>query len=221
MGNMMYIKTALVTTAIFAVGVLLGMWMGEQKVNELEQTLNVLKGNLEDTELQFMFLDTMKSNISCSYLNRQASQLGTESDQLGKEVERYEISQKIDETTFNALKKNYNIVLIRDWLTIEKIKQMCDAKYATVLYFYSNKNCDKCQDQGIVLSYLKGKLKQDIMIFALDSDLGVNIVDALKVSYDITSYPTLIINGEVHRGYSDLNQTTQILCDYNSNFSIC
>jgi thiol-disulfide isomerase/thioredoxin len=216
-----YLRAAVLTTVVFTVGVIIGLWLGQEKVSSLETGLTNLKGSIANTELQFLLLDTLKGNMSCNYLLTQADSLANESGVLAVEVDRYENAQKIDDASFVQLKTSYITVLINDWLTLEKIKRTCGGTYATVLYFYSNKKCDKCLDQGIVLSYLKEKLGNDIMTFALDGDLGMSVVNSLKAAYGITEYPTLVINGDVYNGYTDLNKTTRSLCSYNSNFSVC
>lgn len=216
-----FIKAAILTTAVFLLGLFFGLWIGQEKVSELETDLSSLRGNIENTELQFLFLDVIKGNLSCNFLLSEANALGDESGRLAVQVERYENAQKIDDASYKQLKLSYTTVLIKDWLVLEKIKKTCNGQYATVLYFYSNKNCQKCQDQAIVLSYLKEKLKNGIMIFALDGDIGHNVVEALKQAYRINTYPTLVINGEAYKGYLDLNQTKEILCEYNKEFNIC
>lgn len=216
-----FIKTAFLTTAIFLVGIVFGLWLGQERVSQLETDLSSLRSGIDNAELQFLLLDVFKGNISCTYLLKEADSLGSESAELAVQVERYENAQKIDDTTFRELKSSYTALLIKDWLVLEKIKQTCAGNYATVLYFYSNEVCDRCQDQGIVLTYLKEKLKSELMVFAIDGDLGLNVVEGLKDSYSITEYPSLVINGEPHIGYQDLNTTTGILCDFNPEFSVC
>lgn len=216
-----YIRAAVLTTIVFTIGLIIGLWLGQEKVSSLETDLTNLKGNIDDAELQFLLLDTLKGNTSCTYLLTQANSLGEESGKLAAEVEKYENAQKIDDAAFRTLKSSYTTVLIKDWLTLEKIKKTCNGTYATVLYFYSNKDCDKCQDQAIVLSYLKEKLKENLMTFAIDGNIGIPVIDSLKGAYGVTAYPTLVINGEIYRGYINLTETTNVLCNYNNNFSIC
>jgi thiol-disulfide isomerase/thioredoxin len=216
-----FLRAAVLTTMVFALGLLLGLYIGQVKISGLETDMTGLRSSIDNTELQFLFLDVVKGNISCNYMLSEANELGDESGKLAIQVDRYESAQKIDDASFKELKLSYTSVLIKDWLILEKIKKTCNGSYATILYFYSNKYCPKCQDQAVVLSYLKEKLGNNLMTFALDSDIGHNVVEALKQSYVINTYPSLIINGELYRGYTDLNQTTKALCDYNSTFSIC
>lgn len=217
----LFLKTAVITTVIFAVGIWVGLWLGEEKVSSLETTISSLHEDIDDAELQFLMIDVLEKEAACNYMIQTANDLGEEAGALAFEVERYENAQKIDDSSFVGLKKRYTNTLIRNWLTLEKIKKTCDGKYSTILYFYSNKECDLCEDQGIILSFLKEKLDHDLLIFALDTDIGVAAVDALKESYEITAYPSLVINGEVYTEFKTKEELTGTLCDFNDDLKIC
>ena len=216
-----YIKALIITLIVFSLGVYIGLEIGKTKMNEIQTGVNDLKSSIEEVELEFLFLDTMgNTEISCNYFNEEAKRLGDIAGKLGKEVEIYENSKKLDESSFSELKKEYTLILIKNWLTIEKIKKSCEGDYVTVLYFYSNTNCNKCEDQGIILSYYKEKLNKKLQVFAIDGDLNLNLVRALKESYNITEYPTLIVDNEVHKGYFDKEEVKEILCS-KQNFYFC
>jgi hypothetical protein len=217
----LFIKTAIITLLIFGAGIMFGLWISQEKVGELEQTTTSLKSSIENAELQFALLDILEPEIACNYLATSAKELGKKAASLAKDVERFESSQRIDESDFIELKKEYTSTLIKDWVVLEKIKDTCNSTYITVLYFYSNENCDKCLDQGIVLTHIKDQLEQDIMIFALDSDLGLLTVDALRDSYGIEKYPALIIENVLYPGYLSLEELTSVLCSHNKELEIC
>jgi hypothetical protein len=219
--NNVFLRAAVLTTIIFALGVWFGLWVGDEKVSQLQTTISGLQENINEAELQFLFLDITESNISCNYLISTANRLGEETTSMASEVDKYENAQKVDDAAFKALKKTYTITLIRDWLTLEKIKQSCNGSYTIVLYFYSNKQCDKCQDQGIVLSYLKEKLGNELLTFALDGDIDLDIIKALRESYVIYEYPAVVVNGKTYHGYQDLANLTEIICGFNHDLEIC
>jgi len=216
-----FIKTTIITSIIFILGIIFGLWIGQERVSALEQTTSALKDSVETAELQFALLDVLKPEVACNYLISTASDLGNKSDELASEVERYENSQKIDDTSFSTLKKQYTTTLIRDWVTVEKIKKVCEGDYLTIIYFYSNKDCDKCEDQGIVLTYIKDVLKENVMIFALDTDLGLTTVNSLRDSFGIDSYPSLVIENKMYSEYLSLEEINKILCSYKSDLSVC
>ena len=215
-----FLKAAILTTIVFLSGVFFGLVIGSEKVNSLERKISGLDESIQNADLQFLFFSTMDKNISCKYLSGEASRLGIEADNLGKQVSAYENAKKIKESDFHELKKRYTSILIKDWLMVEKIKKTCGENYTIVLYFYSNKNCDTCKEEGIVLSYLKEKLNGDFLVFAIDGDMDLQIVQTIKDVYGINQYPSLVINGEPYYGYMNTTKIKEILCE-NQNLTIC
>jgi thiol-disulfide isomerase/thioredoxin len=196
---------------VFLSGVFFGLAIGNEKVNQLEKTISQLDESIQNADLQFLFFNVMNKNISCTYLSKEASRLSNEAENLGKQVSAYENSKKISESSFHELKKRYTSILIKDWLMIEKIKKTCGENYTTVLYIYSNKNCDKCREQGIILSYLKEKLDGKFLVFAIDGDMDLQIVNTIKDAYGVSTYPSLVINGQVHYGFTNLTQIKEAI----------
>lgn len=216
-----YIKTAITTTTIFVIGILLGLTLSSEKVSQLESDMYDLQENMESVELQFMFLETMEEDISCESLSKEALFLGSETQALAKQVELYESTAKLDETEFKQLKSEYMLTLIKDWLFLEKIKQNCDSEYITVVYFYSNTYCADCEEQGVFLSYFKSKLDENLQVFSIDTDLDLRIISSIEASYNITEYPSLIINGNRYEGLMDKEQLTEIFCANQPELNIC
>lgn len=213
MGNKSnYIITAIITSFIFLLGFLLGIQIEKEKVSYLEKTINELSLSVENAELEFLFLDIMEGNISCNYFFSEANNLSQMASKLGDELTEYEKNEKTESQQFYDLKKKYTIVLIKDWLILEKIKKTCGGNYVTVIYFYSNLNCSSCVDQGLILDYFKLKYGENLLIFALDADLDLSLIRALKTSYSISELPTLVINNKKYSGYIDTNTLSQILC---------
>lgn len=216
-----FIKTAIMALVIFIAGLAFGLVIGEEKISSLESEVISLNSDLNDIELQFLLMDVMGENLPCDYFLSEAERLGSATDSMGREVERYEQSDRLSNKDFVLMKQKYTSMLIRNWLTLEKIKSACDCSYVTVLYFYDLGNCDGCINQGLMLSYLKDKLDGDIMVFAIDAGIGLRTTTGLIESYGVDEYPTLVINGEKYEGFYDLEQLTGLLCEKNSNLSIC
>jgi hypothetical protein len=216
----MFITTFVITTIIFLVGIFLGSTLEQSKITSLEVTVGNLRSKIENVELEFLFLDTTKGNISCKYFIEEAKVLGSEADELAKEVIALENSRKIEEDKFRSMKSEYTLTLIRDWLTLEKIKQTCTSDYFTVIYFYSEE-CDLCEQQGFLLSYFKLQDPEKVMIFAIDKDLDLPIVNAIQSSYEVSEYPSIVIDAKLYSGFQDKEKLKDILCSYNSNMAFC
>lgn len=195
-----YIITTVISTLLFITGILLGITISGQRVNILDGEINYLRDSIENIELEFLFLDMMAGNISCSYFIGEANRLAVDSTELGASVDLYEQTQRWDDPTYLSLKSRYMLVTVRDWLMLEKIKKTCLGNYTTILYFYGSE-CPECATQGFVLTYLKDKYPQQVMVFSLDTGLDVPIVNALKTSYNVTEYPSIVVDNKRYSGF--------------------
>jgi len=216
-----FLKAFLLSSFLFIVGIVIGILVSNSKIIHLNDLMAQVKTDIDNTELQFLILDSMHSNKTCMYLMNSASKVGLETYEMGKQVEGYEKSKSISLSDFNQLKMKYTSLLIRTWLYIEKIRTTCEGNYSTVLYFFGSKTCPNCGNQGMVLTFLKEKLNENLLVYAIDGDLDLAPVEVLKDTFTVNKYPTLIINGEKYEGFFDSKELTEILCSDNKNLSIC
>jgi thiol-disulfide isomerase/thioredoxin len=207
-----YVVSTVITLFILFMGVYLGIFLSKGKIEELQKELTSLKIRQEDLMFELTLL-TLNKNISCSMLAQALEKVMDEAGKLGDRVSLYETTEKIKDENFYNLKKDYTLTLIRYWLYVEEIKKNCDKNnLVSVLYFYSNQNCFDCLSQGTVLTYLKQKYPQNLMVFALDYDLDLSVISALKRVYGIQKVPSLVINGEKYEGLASLEKLNEILC---------
>jgi len=216
-----FLKAFLLSSFLFIVGIVIGILVSNNKIIHLNDLMAQVKTDIDNTELQFLILDSMHSNKTCMYLMNSASKVGLETYEMGKQVEGYEKSKSISLLDFNQLKMKYTSLLIRTWLYVEKIRTTCESNYSTVLYFFGSKTCPNCGNQGMVLTFLKEKLNENLLVYAIDGDLDLAPVEVLKDTFTVNKYPTLIINGEKYEGFFDSKELTEILCSDNKNLSIC
>jgi hypothetical protein len=205
-----YIMTAVVSSLLFITGLALGLAFNAEKIDILDVEINNMRNSVENIELEFLFLDMMEANISCSYFIGEANRLAVEASDLGNRVDLYEQTERWEDPNYYTLKSRYMLVNVRNWLMLEKIKRVCEGNYQTVLYFYGD-NCAECATQGFVLTYFKEIYGQRLMIFSLDTSLDVPIVEALRLSYNVTEYPSLVINNKIYSGFTNTSEIESVL----------
>jgi hypothetical protein len=207
-----YIVSAAITIFILFMGIYLGIFLSKGKIEELKSELTSLKLKQEDLMFE-LSLFALNKNISCNMLTQALEKVIDEAGKLGDRVSLYETTEKIKDENFNELKKDYTLTLIRYWFYVEEIKKNCDkSNLVTVLYFYSNQDCFDCLSQGTILTYMKQKYPQNLMVFALDYDLDLSIISSLKRVYGVQKVPSLVINGEKYEGLVTLEKLSEILC---------
>jgi hypothetical protein len=211
--SMYYIIFALVfASTIFFSGFGLGIFVNNLKAESLSASMLEASNNIKDTELELLLFNVMQGELSCDYLITKSYELGEQAGELGERVEVFEDFNDINSQDYNNLKKEYMRVLIKDWLVLEQIKQVCPSSYNIILYFYKDlEDCPDCLSQGMILSYYKNIMGQEVMVFGLDSSLDMSIINALETNYDINVYPSIIVNGQVHNGLVNTSVLGEIL----------
>jgi hypothetical protein len=208
-----YLVSAVITAGILFLGIYFGVSVSKGKVDSLQSELDNLKMGQEDLNLEFAMIATSR-NQSCNLISYELDKVIDNAASLGKKVSLYETSEKIPEERFRFLKDDYTLTLIRYWFYLERMKQECNrTNFITVLYFYSNQQCNDCNKQGIVLDFLKQTYPQNIMIFAVDSDSGLNVVDLLKKTYQIQTLPSLVVDGKKYDGFTSVEELKNVLCE--------
>jgi len=210
--NTKVLVSALVISGIlFAAGFTVGYAVNRERLTAVETEMSGVVRSVQNFQLQFLFLDVLGQNASCPILISTLSDINGQSYEIGSKLTSYgSDSEAMDYETYMRVKKEYSRLLTGYWLLATKLRGACSMNSSTIVYFY-NKECARCDDQGFILSYLKRKYGDEVLIFALDSDLPEPSVDAIKQHFSITEYPTLIINGEVYRGFYSEEELRAIL----------
>ena len=208
---------------VFLSGLSLGNLMTRTKVSLLDDEISKIEIGLASPELEFLFKDVMQRELSCEYFNTQLYDITQHTNTLADEITKYEKNTNpfFSQSEFNILKSRYTLALLKNWMYLEKLKKVCDSNYTTVLYFYTS-DCDKCPMQGFYLSYYKKLASDDLMIFALQTDIDVAIAKAIAINYNVTVYPSLVIDGEkVYHDFQEKSDLKDIFCDNDPKLPFC
>ena len=78
---------------------------------------------------------------------------------------------------------------------------MCDADYMNLLYFYSNDPSipmkSEQDTQSVILKELKHEKGNKLMLIPLPVDLDIATINVIKDTYNITTTPTILIDGNI------------------------
>lgn len=209
-----FLIIGIITFIFFISGIYTGIILSKEKVNTIEEQIKYFSYSLRDTELTLLFL-SLFGKKSCDLLSEQLSDLEIQSEELRKDVAFYETTEKITDPSYIEIKRNYMSVMLTHWLYHEQMKRECNVNSTVILYFYSNKYCGICEDQGIILTYLKKEHWDNLVIFSFDFDLDVRMIDYLGKLYDFEARedPVLIIDDEKHEEFLDKEELEEILCE--------
>ncbi len=193
MNKKLYTLAAILTTIVFLFGVFLGIEINVQQSEVLKEEFKEAQMMIESANLNEILYDLSIRNETCDLSLGILEKLSNDSYATGIKLEKFEESKKIDIPTYKNLKKDYTLMQTQHYIFTRKLKERCNFNYSIILYFYNSK-CDKCNDQGMILTDLKRKYANELMVFSFDADLDLSTIDAFKKIYNIVEFPTLIIN---------------------------
>ncbi|MBI5051532.1 hypothetical protein HZC08_02115 [Candidatus Micrarchaeota archaeon] len=192
----LYIGALIITIIIFAIGFYTGSIFNQQIKEDLSQ--EVLRAGDRISALQLFFL-LEDSEEFCPIYMQELSNLDYEIEKIGHRVAYLE---EVKEVYDAKLKKDYFFLETSSYLISTKVKQKCDSNYDILVYFYSNKKCESCKQQGEdILKARDEATGKIIKIYSFDGELGSPVADALKDKFNVTVYPTTIINDKKIDGF--------------------
>ncbi len=198
------------TILIFVLGVILGNFLAEIKLNELRNTASELTNMLTGMELKEKMIEEEGiCNFKEDFLSEERSKMGRRLDFLEKKFGKDNLDVLIE-------KETYQLIEIRTLLLAEKTKEMCNDNISIILFFYTNDekdekgSIDKCILQGEALDPLSRKY-QDVNIFSFDINTNNPAVNTLKQQYDVTMVPTIVLNGMKYEGLKTAYEIEKVL----------
>ena len=206
-----YLWAGILSLIIFIVGVMVGIQLNLFRSSEIAKDLKDVRRGIENLELEFLFFNTIRQDGKCEFFSDEIRNLAIQADELGRQLMLFEEDKMVDLPQYKDLKKDYTLVLLRYWLFAEKVKSDCQRNITTILYFYSSDCGIVCDNQGFILDYIKRKYKENVLIFAIDRDIDLPIVKLVKRSFNITTVPSLIINGITYNQFMSRDDLEKIV----------
>lgn len=201
-----YLLAFLLTASVFALGIFLGIIMSDYKITKIYDYERELMTNFLVQDIQSDLMEEDPCNfVSTGLASQELFRVGDRLDALEKDLGK-------DDEQVIGLKKYYNLIEIRDYLFYKKVNEECHKDFVLNLFFYSNdqKKCEKCEDQGFVLSYVRTK-NDKIRTYSFDVDLGLPAIDYLTKFYKINDVPSVVFNEDVYYGFLDTEKVEEIV----------
>ncbi len=189
-----YIAALVITVAIFGTAFYIANRFDQARVADIRSAQEAVSIDILSNETQYELLGSLdckalKSNSGLTdALNSLASQLSVAEQNLGS-----------DNAEVIALKKQYSLLEIKDYLLLQTISNKCGFKPVFVLYFYSNAgDCADCGKAGDVLTYLRNQYPS-LRVYSFDYHLDLSAVQTLESLRKIdptgdNSLPAFVIN---------------------------
>lgn len=202
-----YVIVLLITGAIFTTALYASNYFSEKKVEEIQNIQDKLAIDILSSETQFSLLE----NASCKDI-ASTTAFSNELASLEDKLNYAEAERGADDAQVIALKQNYSLLEIKDYLLMKQVSEKCKTTPVTIIYFYSNVNntCADCQKEGYVLTQLRQDFP-DIRVYSFDYDLDLSAIKTLlSINKIKDGLPALVIGDDVYHGFQTLETLEKI-----------
>ncbi|HSU72767.1 MAG TPA: hypothetical protein VLJ21_02880 [Candidatus Binatia bacterium] len=209
-----YILAGAITIGIFALGLLIGLVVEGKRITYVQDLYQEQRAEFASSQLQYSYISTLNTQDTCPAIYSIFYNNLEKLDETAKKLQTYVKDSRINDATFNVLKREYTIEQLKYWLLSRQAREQCNEDVVRVLYFFStDQECPDCAKQAFVLDYLKKLYGEKLLIFSLDANFEDEpMVNILKQQYHITKYPTLIVEYQKLEGFSSREDLQPILC---------
>jgi len=191
----LYITAFVISAVIFIAGIYVGTVLDSNEVYSLSSDVDSLSREISTVQVLML---SEEGPAFCPVYEEEFLKIDTEREKLGYELTYLEEQRHVYSP---ELKKDYFVLEAQSYFLAKKLQDVCNDDSTLVLYFYSNENCPECTQQGADILSARDASSGKVLIYSFDGDLGSNIVKGFMAKYNVTAYPSVVINGELHSGY--------------------
>lgn len=193
-------KGAIITFVIFITGILLGMYIEEDRSKGIIDHYEELEFSWYDSKLRTSFYQLLGQDL-CENAISDNLEFSDKIYEEGKRIQLVEEANKFDEK-LRKEKRQYALLKTEFWLNAILLKENCNADYHNIIYFYKdNPDSDFEEQQQKVQSKILGDLKEkygaDLMLIPLPINLDVSVIGVFVDTYGIEETPAILIDEEV------------------------
>ena len=209
-----YIIAGVITLGVFLLGLFLGLAIEGKRVTYIESVSRMQNLDFSSLQLQYAFIDEMSQEKNCLAVQNTFEQNINNLESTRTRLENFDTDATLNKNEFDVLKNEYILAQIRYWMLAERTRKLCGSDVVSVLYFFSDeKECPDCDRQAFILTYLKKRFKDKLLIFSFDSQFESEpMIPLLKKTYNVTAYPTIIIEGKSKSKFQDKDAILNEIC---------
>ncbi len=211
-----YLLAGAITLGIFLLGLFLGLAIEGKRVNYIESVSRQQNLDFSSLQLQYAFIDQLSQEKNCLAVQKTFEQNINNLESTRIRLENFDRDATLNKNELDILKNEYVLAQIRYWLLAERARDLCGSDIISALYFFSDEEkCPDCDKQAFVLTYLKKRFKDKLLIFSFDSEFEQEqMVTLLKKTYGISNYPTIVIDGKPKNGFQSKEAILKDICGY-------
>ncbi|MBI2628923.1 hypothetical protein HYW74_02480 [Candidatus Pacearchaeota archaeon] len=182
-----YLMAFIASTIIFILISLISYSISYLNYRDISSRNNVINDYIND-------LSGYISELNCS--NQLLFDSSERLDEVGFKMSILENRFGKDDVRVISQKKLYTQLELNHFNIVREFNNKCNTSFNTIIFFYSNKKEVKDENErvGFVLSTLKNKWPEDVMIYSFDYNLDSYLIYDLKSKYKVIDTPFVLVN---------------------------
>lgn len=202
-----FVVVFIITLGIFAVAFLASNYFYSLRSAAIKDVESGINRQIVETEIQYQLL----ADAACDDPTAASSQI-TQMNELARRLDDMEQQRGTNDPEVIKLKKDYSLLMIKDYLLLRERQRQCGEVFSTIIFFYSNTGeCKDCIKTGHVLTQMREQYDR-LHIYAFDYNLGLSSIDTLKAIYRThADPPVLIINRKAYYGFKTQKEIEDLI----------
>lgn len=211
-----YVAAFVITAVIFGIGLMLGIIIEGERTEYLTEAYRAQSMEYNSIQLQYQLIEQITREQDCEALKLTFEQNLNDLENARLRIERFQQDATIHEDEFLRLSREYTQAQIRYYLLAQRNQEICGEDAATVLFFRTDSECPRCDDQAFVLTYLKRVMEENLLVFSFNERLADSepAVRLLMNQHGITEFPSIVVNGNTTSGFVSRENLTTTLCSW-------
>jgi len=202
------IVAAILTAFVFLSGLSFGLWWDELRKSKLREQIDELTVYSSALFIESQLLPKVK----CEAMGPLIEDAIKDISRALEDYEAYMKNSRMDLDRQRLLYRRYLLANIRYWMFAEKYKKDCGANYSIILFFFE-KDCRPCVIMADRLTYMKKKYGNSVLICPINMYFAREdpVAHTLREIYNVTEYPTLIIENKKY-GVLSKEELEELIC---------
>lgn len=197
-------QSLLLTVLIFSVGIIVNHVLDYVRINSILDVMQEHELDRDAYQVEYLFARSADSN-TCAAMVKRIKGLKAEILRVGEDLGSYSRFSFFKSKDYDYLKRRYFLLQLQFFNLIQRVNSECGNPYLPILYFYEIDD-DESERQGFILQEISGEFADSVVVLSFDIDYDDEpLVDLLAETYNITSAPGVVIDGEVFRGLTDMD----------------
>jgi len=183
---------------VFAMGMILGLFLEDFRTNEIEKKLLESELNLLDEQIRGQGINNFQ--IECSEAKKSTFEFADKIYREAITLEKYDANSKFKDDLL-ILHKRYDLLRMLLWSEGIELKNNCAEELHTLVYLFSYED-EETQTKALQASHarllndFKEKNGDNVLLIPIAANLDISSVELIKNKYKIDNLPAIIVDEE-------------------------